>query len=431
LIAKPAGDACLTCPARDAKLVLPEYAKAIDPDLGRPRARLAIVGEAPGRNELSEGRPFVGASGKMLMRGLRTIDLDRRDVHWTNAVLCECSQEDQPKAAAACATRLRRELAEVAAPVVMPVGVWGLKSTLGLTKKPQIMKWRGSVTEVEFSSAAPKNANQPTTDFGLLAAGSVVSDGAIEASKTLSATSPKERDTAAHVAERDRPTISLVAPTLHPAYIMRVPAWGPVLETDVARVGRLIRGNYVPPERAPGRRIVIARNEKVLLRELELLRDGELGADVETLGLGPTETPLVCFGLSDGTNTLIVPWSKGRNGKDPWWSNPLRIGQIVSEKLTRCVAITHNGPAFDHIVFERHGIKIGAWDDTLNGRHVVASHYPKNLAFTVTQYLDVPAWKQQEDRTADLERLWFYNARDTLYTILAWAHIKPKVSEAA
>src|ERR1041384_2739939 len=38
---------------------------------GNPRARLVLVGEAPGETEAREGRPFVGAAGKLLDRVLQ------------------------------------------------------------------------------------------------------------------------------------------------------------------------------------------------------------------------------------------------------------------------------------------------------------------------------------------------------------------------
>lgn len=44
---------------------------------GDPRARVMIVGEAPGRDEDAEGRPFVGRSGKLLDRMFAAIGLAR------------------------------------------------------------------------------------------------------------------------------------------------------------------------------------------------------------------------------------------------------------------------------------------------------------------------------------------------------------------
>lgn len=45
-----------------------------------------IVGEAPGREEDREGRPFVGRSGRLLDTALRAIGIERSEVYVTNVV---------------------------------------------------------------------------------------------------------------------------------------------------------------------------------------------------------------------------------------------------------------------------------------------------------------------------------------------------------
>ncbi len=49
-------------------------------------AGLAIVGEAPGREEVEKGRPFVGSAGRLLDRLLEDAGIDRREVYVTNIV---------------------------------------------------------------------------------------------------------------------------------------------------------------------------------------------------------------------------------------------------------------------------------------------------------------------------------------------------------
>lgn len=44
---------------------------------GNPAARVMIVGEAPGRDEDREGKPFIGRSGQLLDKMLATIGLNR------------------------------------------------------------------------------------------------------------------------------------------------------------------------------------------------------------------------------------------------------------------------------------------------------------------------------------------------------------------
>ena len=57
----------------------------IVPSDGPLTARVLWVGEAPGRNEVIEGRPFVGASGQIVKRTLQWAGIDAdRDVRFTN-----------------------------------------------------------------------------------------------------------------------------------------------------------------------------------------------------------------------------------------------------------------------------------------------------------------------------------------------------------
>jgi hypothetical protein len=199
---------------------------------------------------------------------------------------------------------------------------------------------------------------------------------------------------------------------------MRAPKWGPTLEVDFARVGRVLENGWIDPFEEPHRRYEVVRTIADLRNGVASLQGEDLGFDVETVGLGPTRTALVCFALSDGELTIVVPWSRGQNGIEQWWISPATAAGIVSRRLAKAVAVTHNGPVFDHIVAARYAIKIGAWEDTLLGAHSHASHLPKNLAHVATHYLDVPPWKQW-DHAENIEKLWGYNARDTLYTILA------------
>jgi DNA polymerase len=53
---------------------------------GSAQAQLVFIGEAPGKNEDLQGKPFVGASGKLLSEMLQTIGLQRADVYITNIV---------------------------------------------------------------------------------------------------------------------------------------------------------------------------------------------------------------------------------------------------------------------------------------------------------------------------------------------------------
>jgi DNA polymerase len=51
-----------------------------------PKSGIVLIGEAPGRNEDKQGKPFVGAAGKLLDETLKKVDLTRDDVYVTNVV---------------------------------------------------------------------------------------------------------------------------------------------------------------------------------------------------------------------------------------------------------------------------------------------------------------------------------------------------------
>lgn len=55
---------------------------------GNADAELMLVGEAPGRNEDEQGRPFVGQAGKLLDQLLGEIGLSREQVFVTNVLRC-------------------------------------------------------------------------------------------------------------------------------------------------------------------------------------------------------------------------------------------------------------------------------------------------------------------------------------------------------
>jgi DNA polymerase len=53
---------------------------------GNPDADLVFIGEAPGKSEDLQGKPFVGASGRFLSEMLAMIELKREDIYITNIV---------------------------------------------------------------------------------------------------------------------------------------------------------------------------------------------------------------------------------------------------------------------------------------------------------------------------------------------------------
>lgn len=53
---------------------------------GNHFAKIVFIGEAPGKNEAETGKPFCGASGRVLDSLLESINIKRKDVYITNIV---------------------------------------------------------------------------------------------------------------------------------------------------------------------------------------------------------------------------------------------------------------------------------------------------------------------------------------------------------
>ncbi len=67
------------------------------PGSGNIDAEVVFVGEGPGRNEDLQGKPFVGAGGKLLDEMLTNAGLRREQVYITNIVKCRPPKNRKPK----------------------------------------------------------------------------------------------------------------------------------------------------------------------------------------------------------------------------------------------------------------------------------------------------------------------------------------------
>ena len=91
---------------------------------GDPDASLMFIGEAPGEWEAKRGRPFVGASGKMLDELLSSIGLRRQEVYITNVVKDRPPQNRSPRVSEIrlYAPFLERQIDIIEPCVVAPLG---------------------------------------------------------------------------------------------------------------------------------------------------------------------------------------------------------------------------------------------------------------------------------------------------------------------
>ncbi len=110
---------------------------------GNPAARIMFVGEAPGRDEDIEGKPFVGRSGKLLDRMMAAIGLDRSSAYIANIVPWRPpgNRTPTPQESAICLPFVLRQI-ELADPEVL-VCLGGPSATTLLGIREGILKTRG------------------------------------------------------------------------------------------------------------------------------------------------------------------------------------------------------------------------------------------------------------------------------------------------
>ena len=91
---------------------------------GDPHARVLIVGEAPGKNEDLQGKPFVGAAGKFLDELLEEAGLKRKEVFIANVLKCRPPSNRNPQAdeIEACAPFLREQTQTIDPWIIVTMG---------------------------------------------------------------------------------------------------------------------------------------------------------------------------------------------------------------------------------------------------------------------------------------------------------------------
>jgi uracil-DNA glycosylase len=117
---------------------------------GVPGSRVMLVGEAPGRDEDIQGKPFVGKSGQLLDLMLKAIGLDRSSVYIANTIYWRPPGNRPPTAeeSAQCLPFIKRQI-ELAKPEIL-VFVGGVSAKTLLNTKDGIMQLRGNWTEINL-----------------------------------------------------------------------------------------------------------------------------------------------------------------------------------------------------------------------------------------------------------------------------------------
>jgi DNA polymerase len=107
---------------------------------GNPDADIVFIGEAPGKNEDEQGKPFVGAAGRFLNEMLAAADMDRSDVYITNIVKYRPpnNRDPHPEEKAAFLPYLLRQLEIIDPKAVITLGRHSMEYFLPGAKISQI-----------------------------------------------------------------------------------------------------------------------------------------------------------------------------------------------------------------------------------------------------------------------------------------------------
>ena len=121
----------LTCNICDCDRTTPQVVVS----RGNPRAKIMIIGEAPGAKEDAIGEPFVGKSGKLLDKLLNLAGIDsKEDVYVCNVIKCRPPQNRRPlkEEIKLSIPWLNQQIKLVDPLVIILVGATALEALLGI-----------------------------------------------------------------------------------------------------------------------------------------------------------------------------------------------------------------------------------------------------------------------------------------------------------
>lgn len=133
---------CTKCPLHQSRTL------AVPGD-GKVKARVMLIGEAPGKEEDESGHPFVGAAGRFLNKVLEGTEISREDLFITNTVKCRPPQNRTPRKLEieTCTSNyLDHQIALINPELIMLLGMVAAKKVLGIKTINDV---RGRVIERE------------------------------------------------------------------------------------------------------------------------------------------------------------------------------------------------------------------------------------------------------------------------------------------
>lgn len=308
---------------------------------GSKTAKIMLIGEAPGNDELFKKEPFVGKAGKELDKCLKEVGINRADIFLSNSVRCRPPENRDPNAKElkACREFLVNEINTIKPNVIGLLGNIAMKQVLGKTGS---LKYQG----------------QPFWS--------------------------------------DEFQVTCI-PLIHPSYIIRNQDNMEIREKfiDALKFVKEASKTKNPIKRkvSPVKYVVCDNMKKVKALFSRLSQVREVAIDTESTCLRPYNGKLICISFSWKNNTAIVLPILDRNLKRCWNNSQYswilkKFGELTSRKGIK--KIFQNGK-HDIQWFKYHlGIGVGINFDTKLAHYVLnqsaqrSSHGLKEMAWTYT-----------------------------------------------
>lgn len=371
------------------------------PATGPTPAKILIVGEAPGAQEIEQGKPFVGASGTELTKMLQEAGILRSDVRITNVtpyrppgnkleLWAPKKKKDigpnhqlfrgryfDPRIIEGIGA-LEEEIRTTNPSVIVPLGNLALWACTG---EEGILKWRSSLLRYKPPGSGGdlfENGNSPAGAYKVI-------------------------------------------PTIHPAAILRTWEWRYLAVHDFRRVRRWadfqgfpeIKENFIV---APTYSQVIDTLTGLLLR----VRGGnlDLSVDIET-----RSRHLACVGIAwSRQDAICIPLADTTKPEGYWTTEQeLSIILLLRELLTHPNAkcIGQNWQYDYQYIAKYWGFEVNLALDTMTETHTQFPGLPKGLDFQSSLYRDIHVYWKDEGKDmgkGDVRQWWRYNCIDCVAT---------------
>lgn len=149
-------DALNTKMAYECRCSLKKTALNVVPGEGNADADILFIGEAPGKKEDEQGKPFIGAAGKFLSEMLASIGLKREDIYITNVVKYRPpnNRDPLPQEITDCWPWLLAQIQLIDPKLIVPLGRHAMERFI---RDKKISEMHGKLFKIEVPHLGKRN----------------------------------------------------------------------------------------------------------------------------------------------------------------------------------------------------------------------------------------------------------------------------------